>query len=487
MTVRSARSTASTVTSAPAPPLAVAVEPRVSPLVDRTTRRLSGDGDRFVSAAPGRLDVIGGFAEYTGALTLSVPLQEHACVGVQRRSDGVVSIVCVDADGTNGCGALEIPVQKLRLANAEWIDPLAGRVFAGTAHDDSACCVLGTLVESFRVGLFSALENGVSLAVGSTFEDVAGCGRCAAIATATLVACAGASGQEIEPLHQSVAICQTVENQWLGFPAGPVDAVSALVGEPNTLSQYRCDNRTLGAAIAIPDNVRLVAIDCGTAHADALDKYVQVRTASFMGRLLVDRIVRHYGLLSGHWDGHLSRVSVSDFVRHFRDRLPTKLKGEDFLDRFGETGDALTTVCPDFIYKVRSRTEHHVYEHDRSRKFVEAFSRAIRTRDRGPLRDAGETMYASHWSCGQRCGLGSVEADALVGLLRRHGQNGGIYGARVSSRGCGGIIAVLADAGESADRAISVAIEDYSRKTKGRARVLSGSLQGAIARGAIRC
>jgi galactokinase len=429
---------------------------------------------------------MGGFAEYTGALTLSVPLQEHACVGVQRRHDGIVSITSVNTKSDNGRGALELSVQRLRLNECGWIDAKAGRALSEAAYGDAVCCALGALIESFRAGLFSALVNGVSVVLSSTLEDMTGGGRCAAIASATIVACAGACGEGIEPLQQAAAICETVENRWLGFPAGPADAVSALLGESNTLSQFRCDSRALGGAIRLPDDIRVTAIDCGSAHADAAAKYAQVRTASFMGRLLVDRIVQHDGLLNGHWDGFLSRVSVTDFVERFRDRIPSKLKGKDFLTRFGETGDPLTRVDPALVYKIRSRTEHHVYEHDRSRKFIEALSRAIRTKDRGSLRDAGEAMYASHWSCGQRCGLGSVQADTLVSLLRKHGEKTGIYGARMTSRGCGGIVAVLSDAGEPAQGALTAALEDYTRKTDSRARILHGSLSGAMVQGPLR-
>ena len=95
-------------------------------------------------------------------------------------------------------------------------------------------------------------------------------------------------------------------------------------------------------------------------------KYRRVRTATFMGRFLIDRIVGHDGAGNLRWDGNLSRISVADYVDRFRDRIPTRLKGSEFLKRFGETGDPLTSVAAEVVYKIRSRTEHHVYEHSRS-------------------------------------------------------------------------------------------------------------------------
>jgi len=204
-------------------------------------------------------------------------------------------------------------------------------------------------------------------------------------------------------------------------------------------------------------------------------KWEHVRTAAFMGRMLIDRILNHEALRQMQWDGYLSQVSVTDYVERFRDRLPTKIMGGDFLNRFGETGDELTRIEPDGVYKIRSRTEHHIYEHDRAQQFVECLSRAIRNGDARALREVGDLMYASHWSYGQRCGLGSIETDLLVKLIRQHGADADVYGAKITGHGCGGVVAVLMRATKRAASAVEQAMADYSGRTGHNATLIRGA------------
>jgi len=335
------------------------------------------------------------------------------------------------------------------------------------------------------MGFFPSLTEGISLAIASDLEDVSGADAFAAASSAVLVCMAALTQETIEP-NVAALIAQSVENDWIGNAVGPSAALCGLIGTAHDLLQFRCDSRTLGGFVSMPHGYRLMAIHCGESSQGHRERFIHVRTATFMGRLLIDRIIRHEGLLAGQWDGHLSRVSVNDFVEQLRDRLPTKMLGRDFLERFGETGDRLTRIDPDCTYKIRSRTEHHIYEHARSRQFIEAISRGIRNGDRSAFVEAGSIMNASHWSCGQRCGLGSVKANSLVNALRKTGPSAGILGARIAGQGCGGMVAVLADEFESARQTIEDSLDAYQHAHKIRARILTGSLPGAMVNGAVR-
>jgi L-arabinokinase len=300
---------------------------------------------------------------------------------------------------------------------------------------------------------------------------------------ATVAAVKAALGLELEP-HETAAVCQRVENHWLCTPVGIGTTVGVLLGEAHTLTEVQCKPCSLAGAIRLPDNVALIGVECGVVHADAQLKYARVRTATFMGRALIDRIIQHDGSSRLQWDGYLSSISASDFVERFRDRIPTKLKGREYLDRFGETEDTLTQIEPGFVYKIRSRTEHHIYEHARACQFAESLSRASRNRDDRALRTAGELMYASHWSYGQRCGLGSIETDLLVNLIREHGSDDEIFGAKITGMGCGGVVAVLMRTGNRAAAAVDAAIKQYQARTGRTATILQRSIPGALVTGA---
>ena len=159
------------------------------------------------------------------------------------------------------------------------------------------------------------------------------------------------------------------------------------------------------------------------------------------------------------------------------------MKGSEFLDRFGETGDPLTKIDPDTTYKIRSRTEHHIYEHSRACQFAECFSRAVRNGSLEPLKEAGALMYASHWSYGQRCGLGNIETDKLITLIRRQEADGDIFGAKITGRGCAGVVAVLMRNSESARAALARAIDTHQQQTGRTTRPIVGSRPGALVAG----
>jgi galactokinase len=53
----------------------------------------SAEAPVVLARAPGRLDVMGGFADYSGSLTLELPIREAAFVAAQRKSQPWVDVV----------------------------------------------------------------------------------------------------------------------------------------------------------------------------------------------------------------------------------------------------------------------------------------------------------------------------------------------------------------------------------------------------------
>ena len=68
---------------------------------------------RFVARAPGRLDVMGGLAEYTGSLVLNMPVGEHVCVALQRSGDENLSILSAHQASHDGGRPTVIPLRNL--------------------------------------------------------------------------------------------------------------------------------------------------------------------------------------------------------------------------------------------------------------------------------------------------------------------------------------------------------------------------------------
>ena len=454
-----------------------------SHLLAEVAARLPADGPRFCASAPGRLDVIGGSAEYAGSLIVNKPIARQACVAVQRRTDGKLCLVRPrEADG-DGRDAPLIAMASLNGSTSSAAAPDRADSLLGDGSDDAARCALGTVAAVWHDFPDAVRESGLSIAYGTALSSLTDAGAAAAVAAATLVAVAAAYELTLDSTT-AAAICQRVENDWLGVPVGIGDALCALSGVSNGLGQNYGEPASLNSGLRLPHEVTLLGIDTGARHPGAAEKYAHVRAASFMGRTLIDRIVRHEGAKSFTWDGAVARVPIAAYVECFRDRLPTKLKGCEYLNLFGTLDDPLTTVDPSVIYRIRSRTEHHIYEHARAVQFVECLRRLTPPTIDPVLRQAGELMYASHWSYGQRCGLGSVETDLLVNLVRQYGREADVYGAKISGRGCGGVVTVLMGASDRAREAVDAAIEAYATRTGRTPTLVSGSSDGALVTGA---
>lgn len=445
---------------------------------------LPADGERFAASAPGRLDVMGGSADYAGSLVVDTPTARQACVAVQRRTDGKLVIMGSPVSGPQREATKHPAIPMTALNGTAAPSPERAASLLGTQNDESACGVLAAVACLLGEYATGSLAEGLSVAYDTAIQHPTDASA-TALAAATVTAVAAAFRLSVDP-PTAATLCQRAAKEWLDVSVGAGEVNCSLSGRANALAHGRADSVTPPVSSQLPANVALIGIDSGVRHPRAVEKYRDVRTASFMGGTLIDRIVTHEGVAGMTWDGHVACVPITHYVERFRDRIPTKLAGREFLDLFGDIDDPLTTVIPDRIYKVRSRTEHHIYENARAVQFVERLRDAAIKPGDGALLEAGELMYASHWSYGQRCGLGSVETDVLVNLVRQFGRNGGVFGARISGRGCGGVVVVLMRAGDKSLEAVEAAIEAYQTRTGQTATLLAGSANGAMVEGAIK-
>jgi len=161
-------------------------------------QQLPADSPRFIAAAPGRLDVLGGIAEYSGGLVIATPLGEYACAGVQRRCDGQLHIIVRDRSGQNDPKVFDISLARLHDDSGAWFHADAASDFQRCADKLSLCCV-ATVVEAFRGNLFKGLGDGLSVAVATNLGDSISASASAASASALLVSLAALAQEIIEP------------------------------------------------------------------------------------------------------------------------------------------------------------------------------------------------------------------------------------------------------------------------------------------------
>lgn len=453
-----------------------------SRVADVLARDSADSGRVWVARAPGRLDVMGGIAEYSGSLTLTAPIADAVYTAIAKRDDGDVAVHVLDPDSNGEGSFVRIPVSALCAGPGRWVEPHAFRATLQTFESPWVRRAAAVVYALGHHGVIADLDGGLTIVYRSGLPADVDVGMGHAVQAATCAAVAAGWGVQLDP-ERITKLCRFVDRELNGGGCGVGATVCALVGQPGALWQVRCQPHELIGPMPLPRGVTLLGIDSGHTHPRATAKRLDVRVSTHMGRMFIDRLIRTTGAGAREWTGYLARISVREYVERFRDRLPTKLKGRAFLDRFGDSGDATIPIDPGATYKIRSRTEHHIYENDRVHLFVEGLSRVARTGDRTALLETGELLYASHWSYGQRCGLGTIATDHLVHLLRQRGPAQGIYGARISGPGAGGTILVLLQDGPGTRAVVQEVVEAYRRDTGNSPRVIDGSSPGALVTG----
>jgi L-arabinokinase len=329
------------------------------------------------------------------------------------------------------------------------------------------------------IGQRTDLMRGISIAVDSDVPVGGGVASSAAIEVATMTALASLVGLEITALELAEA-CQFVENNIAGAPCGLMDQIVCTLGRKDQLLPILCQKSSGGesveiqCALEIPTEARLEGIYCGIAHDISGDPYTETRVAAFMGRRMLEEMGCDVG-------GYLARVNSTVYEKEFAEELPAEMTGREFLERFGETADGVTSVSREAVYRVRGATDHHVFEADRVKRFVSALRSGASGNEKS-LREAGEMMRLSHESYGNCAKLGHPATDKLVDLLLK--KSDVVYGAKITGGGCGGTVAVMLKNTRDADDVVDAVLADYALQAGLESMRFSGSSDGAWTYGA---
>ena len=441
-------------------------------------------GPLFVARAPGRLDVMGGIADYSGALVLQWPIREATRVALRPWSERRISIVSIRSDGDER--RCDVPLDVVADGERPY-DAVRAWFEADSARHWAA----------YVAGVFHVLtrEHGVNFAGGAAIlieSDVPegkGVSSSAAVEAATMEAVVGAWGLQLDPRTRAVR-CQQVENLIVGAPCGVMDQMASICGEGGSLMALLCQPAEFHGSVRLPDRLGVWGIDSGIRHAVSGADYGGVRVGAFMGyRILADlaglRVTAgdregHVRIDDARWHGYLANVG-SDTFHQFASRIPESLEGAAFLSQYQGTTDLATRIEPGRQYAIRTPTAHPIYEHER----VTEWARRLTTSasERVDAARLGELMYESHASY-SACGLGSDGTDRLVTLAREAGPARGIYGAKITGGGSGGTVALLADA--TAGDVVRDIAHRYAEETGRHAYVFEGSSPGAARVGAVR-
>ncbi|KAK6927776.1 Galactokinase, N-terminal domain [Dillenia turbinata] len=440
----------------------------------------------YVARAPGRLDVMGGIADYSGSLVLQMPIREACHVAVQRNHPSKQklwkhALARQNAKGRGSTPVLQIVSYGSELSNrgptfdmdiSDFMDgekPIsyekAKKYFAQDPSQKWAAYVAGTIVV-LMIELGVRFEDGISMLVSSAVPEGKGVSSSASVEVASMSAIAAAHGLEISPRDLAL-LCQKVENHIVGAPCGVMDQMASACGEANKLLAMVCQPAEIIGLVEIPSHIRFWGIDSGIRHSIGGADYGSVRIGTFMGRKIIKSIasamldqsitangINHDELDEGGIElleseaaiEYLCNLSPHRYEALYARMLPESFVGENFLERYSDHNDSVTVINHKHNYSVRAATRHPIYENFHVKAFKALLTSATSVEQLSAL---GELMYQCHYSY-SACGLGSDGTDRLVQLVQEmqhskvsKAEDGTLYGAKITGGGSGGTVCVV--------------------------------------------
>ncbi|GAY44535.1 hypothetical protein CUMW_082720, partial [Citrus unshiu] len=412
----------------------------------------------FVARAPGRLDVMGGIADYSGSLVLQMPIREACHVALQKISPSkqrlwkhalarhndkgqgpmpVLQIVSYGSELSNRGPTFDMDLSDFMDEGKPMSYEKAKKYFDTNPSQKWAAYVAGTiLVLMTELGV--RFEDSISMLVSSAVPEGKGVSSSASVEVASMSAIAAAHGLNIHPRDLAL-LCQKVENHIVGAPCGVMDQMASACGEANKLLAMVCQPAELLGVVEIPSHIRFWGIDSGIRHSVGGADYGSVRAGAFMGRKMIKSTAS--GMLP-------QSLPSSNGINN----IEPEVDGVELLEAEASL-DYLCNLSPHRFEALYAKNIpesivvcHPIYENFRVKAF-KALLTAAASDDQ--LTSLGELLYQCHYSY-SACGLGSDGTDRLVQLVQEiqhskvsKSKDGTLFGAKITGGGSGGTICVI--------------------------------------------
>jgi galactokinase len=390
--------------------------------------------------ASGRIDFLGGVADYSGAWVLQIPIR--AKTSVQVRPSSVASF----KSQQEGQFTLQEDVWNAFRSSSSHDLASARNVLEQANVPSWGRYLLGCIAVLLHHHKWPAdLNQPLEFRVRSNVPLGMGVSSSAAIEVATLRALTRVA-QLSWSRTELARLAQQAENEIVGAPCGLMDQLAAAHGKRRNLLPILCRPDLLDAPIRLPTGVSIVGWPSGVKHSVGASHYSTARCGAFMAKkLLENKLQTRLQFLSELTPSEFANVSPS---------LPHVMQGKEFALEYKTHDDPLTgftagsdSVTLDRTYPIRPAARFPIEESHRVQIAKSLFRQLHRTKPGSPDRQElltllGEFLFQSHAGYA-RMGLGCPETDAMVAVVRELGPDQGFYGARISGGGSGGTVVVL--------------------------------------------
>ncbi len=423
-----------------------------------------------ISRAPGRLDVMGGIADYSGSLVLQLPIREATIAAAQPASNNKIKIISLTDSKSNRDRYFEMRLEDFFINNKPIDYESAQQYFMRNESGRWAAYIAGVFLVLIRERNTN-FKKGANILIYSDVPEGKGVGSSAALEIAAMTAVSKSFGIKIDAF-ESAALCQKVENLIVGAPCGIMDQMTSVFGKKGQLMALLCQPDQLQPFIPIPDEIAFWGVDSGIRHSVSGSDYTSVRVGAFMGQRIISESVKKEGSL-GITGDYLANITPDIFEKYFVRHLPQKMSGSEFIQKYQSTFDSVTQINPQLYYDISNPTSHPIYENARVHSFAELLKTPMTEETCVRL---GELMYLSHKSYSS-CGLNSPGTDRLVELTKQAGPERGLYGAKITGGGSGGTVAILGR--RNAGHLIEEIMHRYTNEGGYKPYLFSGSSMGA--------
>ncbi len=428
----------------------------------------------FEASAQGRLDVMGGIADYSGSLVLQMPIKEKTSVRVRLRNDFICTFESCIESGEKLSATVDYR-DYLQEGRIEY--EFTQREFKSVTHTAWIAYVLGCVLVLQKEKQIDF--TGADFIIGSDVPLGKGVSSSASLEVATMKALAHAftisfTGTELPIL------AQRTENLVVGAPCGLMDQLSSYLGEPRKLLPIVCQPDLIQSSISIPEDIFFLGIDSGVRHSVGGSSYSDVRCAAFMGYTMIARelgasredinnAIERHDFSQLPYKGYLCNISVAEFEMRLKNKLPISISGIDFILHYGSSIDGVTSIDETKHYNILACVTHPIYENERVHRFKRLLmdvNESVSSSEENNIAAMGELMYQSHESYSS-IGLGSERTDEIVKFAKE--LNPSVHGAKITGGGSGGTVCILAhglEGKESVHRLHQALCAKYKSKLK---------------------
>lgn len=385
-----------------------------------------GDATAASGRAKGRLDCLGGVAEFGGCLALTTPLQEEVRVVISPKQQRSFE-VWQQGKWVDGYDHHQFPA----LLENQISDQSLVRLLREDRKSDiftTQMCCLKVMLRASR----QRLPQGLRVDIETDLPENSGFSFIPAMQIASLRAYAKLFGHEFkgtEIAHWS----HVIEDLVLHANGSLADHLSSAFGGGGSFLPILCRPDHILPQIKLPPDLAFCAVSSGLPYESNNPSYVRFRTASFMGKFLFERAMDQSFVYS-------TQIAFAYLTHEAFARVPLEMEGREFPGVEEDLNDPYSEIHAETRYRVRDCLRFPILEKRRSERFLELLIEETSSERLAPalaeiLRQSQADMEAI-----QLPHRRSVE---IVRFLEEQGSALGIHAARVSCHGSTGPVVAL--------------------------------------------